>query len=138
MAEEKDIWDKLRIGTTAAGAVLIPLVVGIVGWQVNTAVKERDAQVRMIELAVGILQQEPDPEAGIGLREWAVDVIDRHSGVALSQAAQLELLQRSLPEISYFPYPGSEKFKAIIEEMQRRSDEAHKTIQQYEGTQSGK
>lgn len=97
VAEESSAWEKLRIGSNAAGAVLIPLVVGIIGWQVNASLKERDAEVRMIEMAVGILQAQPNPEADTGLREWAVDVIGQHSGVALSETARMELLKRPLP-----------------------------------------
>ena len=90
-------WEKLRIGANAIGAVAIPVIVGLIGWQVNASVKERDAEIKMIEMAVGILQAKPDPEATTGLREWAVDLIDRHSEVAISSEARDELVKRPLP-----------------------------------------
>ena len=95
MAEKKDVWDKLRIGSTVIGAVLIPVVVGLVGLEVNTAVKERDVQARMVELAVGILREEP-VEEDKPLRQWAIEVINAHSGVELGEAAT-SLLERRLP-----------------------------------------
>jgi hypothetical protein len=99
MAEKKDGWDKLRIIATtvgALGAVAIPIVVAIVGSEVNTSLKERDIDVQMIELAVSILQQEPSPDTE-ALRDWAVRMVDKHSGEPLSEEAKLELMLRALP-----------------------------------------
>ena len=82
MAEKKDGWDKARIIATvfgAIGAVAISIVVAVVGSEVNTSLKERDIDVQMIELAVSILQQEPSPDTE-ALRDWAVRMVDKHSG----------------------------------------------------------
>ena len=116
VAVQANAWEKLRIGSTAAGAVLIPLVVGVIGWQVNASLKERDAQVQMIEMAVDILQSQPDPETGSGLREWAVEVIDRHSGVGLSEAARMELLKQPLPAGAQAALSKVESMMKVIEQ----------------------
>ena len=115
----KDFWDKLRIGTGVAGTILIPVVIAFVTWQVNSGLKERDAQIRMVELAVGILQQEPNPETGTGLREWAVSVIDEQSGVKLSPAAKSALLNEQLTSDWNWSSHGApislEKWRALVE-----------------------
>lgn len=52
-AEKKDFWDKLKIG----GFVAIPIVIAIIGFFANSSLKSKDIEVRMIELAVGILKK---------------------------------------------------------------------------------
>ncbi len=124
MAEKKDGWDKLRIIATvfgAIGAVAISIVVAVVGSEVNTSLKERDIDVQMIELAVSILQQEPSPDTE-ALRDWAVRMVDKHSGEPLSEEAKLELMLKALPPEIQFMFSRAMARKAL--------DDLHKTIEQ--------
>ena len=103
MSDKKDGWDKLKVIATAFGTIAIPVILGAVGWQVNLSLKERDVRLRTVELAVGILQENPKeaPETPV-LREWAMDVIDAYSGVTLPAKARQELLQQPLPSLPGF------------------------------------
>ena len=77
MAQQKDRWDKAQI----LGTWAILLVIAFIGWRVDTSLKEGETRSRMIEMAVGILQEKPAPEVA-ALREWAVHVMERNSGVS--------------------------------------------------------
>lgn len=89
-------WDKLKILSGAIAAVLVPVAVVWVGHIYTKAVKEREQQGKFVELAVGILQQEPTGEQ-TNLRDWAVDVLDEYSGVPMPEVTRLELRATPLP-----------------------------------------
>ena len=110
LSAKKDFWDIVRIVAGAAGVVAIPVVLGIVGFEVNLSLKERDVRLRTVELAVGILQENPQasPETPV-LREWAMDVIDNYSGVPLPKDARSELLSKPLPELARMQIPDYER-----------------------------
>jgi hypothetical protein len=58
---------------------------------------QREANTRLIELAVTILQQPPKAEA-VDIRAWALDVLAAHSDVKIPEAARASLARRtSLP-----------------------------------------
>ena len=87
---KKDIWDIFKAISIAA---IVPLVAWF-GHQVNVTVKERDAQIKMLELAVGVLGQDPGKNENKeipGLRKWAMDVIGKYSGVELPAGARQAL-----------------------------------------------
>lgn len=90
----KDVWDIFKAISVAA---IVPLV-GWFGHQVNITVKERDAQIKTLELAMGVLAQDPatSPETP-ELRNWAMDVVDAYSGVPLPAPARKELKVRPAP-----------------------------------------
>ena len=103
MAESKDFWDKLK----AAGVALLVPIVGVVGHQVNVAIKERDAQIKTLELAMGVLAQDPGPQQETReLRKWAMDVIDAYSGVPLPEPARQELYSYATPWVPGSARPG--------------------------------
>lgn len=78
-------------------AVVIPVVIAVVGHAYTRAIREREIQGRLVELAIGILKEIP-AEENRELRRWAVDVIDRFSGVRFPLKAKTDLIERlSLP-----------------------------------------
>jgi len=93
----KDYWDKLKILSIIIGSVAVPLILGIVGHWFTVSLKERDVKVEMVKLSVEVLKADPkkyqNPRA---LRNWAMDVIDKYSGVPLSQEARNELQKQPL------------------------------------------
>ena len=95
--EQKDFWDKLK---AASVALLVPIV-GVVGHQVNVTIKERDAEIKTLELAMGVLAQDPNPNQETReLRKWAMDVVDAYSGVPLPEPARRELYSYATPWVS--------------------------------------
>jgi hypothetical protein len=92
-APVKDFWDILKILGVVISTVAIPIIIGFVGHWVNASLKERDVRLRTVELAIGILKEDPKAmnRETTALRQWAMDVIDTYSGVALPEAARSEL-----------------------------------------------
>jgi len=73
------------------------LVGGLIVAGGNYLVTKREAEVKMIEIAVGILAAKPD-ESIKPARAWAVDVLDRYSrDVRLSDEVKRALLDHPLP-----------------------------------------
>jgi len=71
-----------------------PYRCGLVGNSYSNALKEREIQIRYVELA-------PHPGEGptdknINLREWAINVINSYSTVKLPKEAQSELLRERI------------------------------------------
>ena len=90
--QEKDNWDKAKI---VADILKIVAILGV-GLAINTSLKSRELDLKYTQLAVGILQTEPN-ESVSGLRAWAVEIIDSISGTPLTEKAKNELLNNQLP-----------------------------------------
>jgi hypothetical protein len=89
---KKDWWDKAQI----IGTLLIPIVIVISGFLINNTIKEKEIKLQYIEMALGILREEPNQDS-IGLRLWAIDVAQKYSIVGLSEEALEELKKSALP-----------------------------------------
>jgi hypothetical protein len=92
------VWEKLRVSATVISAVLIPVVVAIIGYYVNTAIKGDELSLKYVELAVSVLQDTPRDETE-NLRNWAIDIINNYSDVRLSEDAKLELRRTPIAEL---------------------------------------
>jgi hypothetical protein len=108
----KDGWDKTQIIATLIAAVLIPVALGLSSFWLNDNMKnrelaaqnfaqERDRRLRIFEVAVGILQQDPknNPETS-ALRKWAINVFVDFSGEQVPEKARRELEKKPLPRLS--------------------------------------
>lgn len=94
-----NVWEKLKVISGFIAAVLVPIVVAYTGDIYSSAIKERELQGKFVELAVGILNEEPDPK-NEAIRDWATNIINSYSGVPMGQAVKDELIKkRSLPLI---------------------------------------
>ncbi len=83
-----------------AGVVIAALSGGI-GAGVTYLNTNRQMDVKMVEIAVGILSREPT-DAIAPAREWAVDVINHYSdAVRLTPAARSALIQNRA--VTYYP-----------------------------------
>jgi hypothetical protein len=87
-------WEKARTVGSLLSAVLLPLVLLIVGNQFSAATKEREIQSKFVELSTQILREQPTPESK-PLREWATSVINRYSGVEMTQATTESLVTKT-------------------------------------------
>lgn len=60
--------------------------------------KSRELDIRMVEIALSLLKPDPnaDPDK-IGAREWAINVMEKYSGVKFSEAARKSIIATSVP-----------------------------------------
>ena len=89
----KDNWDKIRI----IGILLIPIILAILGWNVDNSFKESDIKMKYIEIAIDILRDKPKEET-TSLRLWAMKVISQYSLVKFDDNALNELKKYPLPK----------------------------------------
>ena len=87
----KDFHDRLLIWAKAASLVLIPAAIAFATIWIDAGIKHRQANLEMVRLAVGILQQDPEETGLVALREWSMDVIDHFGEVPLPVSAREEL-----------------------------------------------
>ena len=103
-----DGWQKLEIISKVLAAILVPLTIAYLGNEVAKTNKQRDSETKFVELATAILSRDAnEPWANLtpgnkNLRIWAVDVINKFSGVTMSKETADALIQStaSFPQIS--------------------------------------
>lgn len=108
--------ERARVLSGLLASVLVPVAIALAGHWFGAALKEREVQMRFVELAVGILGEKPQP-ASAEVRSWAVDIIDKFSPVPLSTDARnqmkaIEILQKSM-----------ERQDKVMRELQLKSHE---------------
>jgi hypothetical protein len=74
----------------ALAVAAVPFAIALVGHLYTSALKEREIQARMVELAVAILQAPPDT-ATYNLRSWAIRVVNQYSRVPLDSLVAADL-----------------------------------------------
>jgi hypothetical protein len=77
---------------TAALTVLGVFVSSSFGW----LSKDRELDIRLVEIGISILRAKPDETGVTPARQWAIDVIEKHSGTKFSKADRQALLQKQL------------------------------------------
>jgi hypothetical protein len=104
-------WQKLEAVSKVIAAIFIPLAVAYLGNQVASANKQRDTETKFVELATAILSKEPaasQTAENQNLRKWAVEVINRFSGVPMSQETADALVQTTaLPQVATQTLPAA-------------------------------
>jgi hypothetical protein len=93
------VWISLAgVCGTVLGATLSPVV--------NYFVNERQMDVKMVEIGIGILRAPPKEDIA-AIRSWAIDVIERSSGRKFTDVQRAALLKEELPWKNDFqPYPS--------------------------------
>jgi hypothetical protein len=92
----KDRWDKVEIAGKLVGVIAVPVVLLLLGNWLTLSLKAGDARARKLELAIKVLEQEPERTSDIpGLREWASATL--REDLALSKESSESLLQKRLP-----------------------------------------
>lgn len=86
-------WEIIKIVSSSIGIIAIPIVLAIIGNQYNKSIKEREIQGKFVELAVQILDKKPTEE-NVNIRKWAAEVINKYSGVKLSDSTKNDLIER--------------------------------------------
>jgi hypothetical protein len=134
-------WQKLSALSGIIAAVLVPLAVAVAGHavalagqDVSRALKEREMQVRFVELSVDILRESPMYNEADSIRGWATGVLSKYSGVPMNRGAQKALQSTTLPE-ARLPERGRDSDSASVEPPPELV-EALRKMQTYTGFQS--
>lgn len=91
----KDWWDKSHLVANSVAILLVPILVGYFGSEINSAIKDKEIGQRYVELAIGILKGDPDKESP-ALREWAINIVNANSPVHLNPKVREELKRKPL------------------------------------------
>lgn len=93
------IWERVKIISTLIASILVPIVIALIGYWYSNAMKERELQIRYLELATNILSQQPQKEQ-IYIRQWAVQIIKYYSEIPLADSVENNLIYKG-----YIPKP---------------------------------
>jgi hypothetical protein len=64
----------------------------------ETEQKSRELDIRMVEIALSLLKPDPNTDPNkVGAREWAINVMEKYSGVRFSEAARKSIIATSVP-----------------------------------------
>lgn len=97
-------WEKFKIVNGGLATLAIPAVIAFVGNQFSLSMKEKEVQEKYVELAIRILSETPHKDKS-ATREWAVDVVNKYSGVEMSLETEDHLVKSAA-----LPTLDSEKF----------------------------
>jgi hypothetical protein len=96
--DQGNAWERGKLIANWISAIAIPLVLGVIGYVVNLTLQSRESQGKMVELAIGILKTEPtNSDDNRQIRAWAVDVIEKYSGVPISKNTRRVFEENPLP-----------------------------------------
>jgi hypothetical protein len=70
--------------------------------------RNRELDIELVKIGIGILRADPKETQTAGAREWAIRLVEGRSGQSFSDQAKKELLQNQLIYPSYIDY--SEQF----------------------------
>lgn len=96
-----DITEKFKNVSIAISSIVIPIFVMLVGNQYTNSISEREVHGKFVELGVRILEEEPSDHTQ-NLRNWAIQILNKHSGIPIDEATRKELLDSTLA----LPDPG--------------------------------
>jgi hypothetical protein len=85
----------IGVASAAIGAVSAIVVAGLTG-SFSYASKDEELRVHLVEIAIGILRADPTKEDVAPARGWAIDIIERDSGVKFEAADRAALLHKPL------------------------------------------
>lgn len=89
---------KIESLSKSFAAVVIPVVLLIVGQDFAAATKQREIEAKFVELATAILNKDPGDKPSTevkSLRRWAVEIIDKFSGVPMPKETANALIQNT-------------------------------------------
>jgi hypothetical protein len=108
-------WEKARAVSTIVATVVIPLAIALSSNWYGQQQKDKEVQLKYIELSIQILSA-PPTDSNQAVRKWAINTINRYSEVKIDAQAENELLNEQLRRIidSY-----NKTSKGIIDEIGR-------------------
>jgi hypothetical protein len=109
--------DWLKVSIAAAVGGVLALVAAVATGLISSASKDEELKVHLVEIAMGILRADPTKEDVAGARGWAMDAIDKYSGLRPFTAAERDALTHK--PIGGVPLAGaalsSEEKKTLFE-----------------------
>ena len=93
------LWARITEASVPAiiGAVLALAGAYTTGW-FNYASKDEELRVHLVEIAIGILRADPKEDVAPA-RSWAIDVIERNSGVRFQPEDRAALLHKPIATV---------------------------------------
>lgn len=76
---------------TMVATIAVPVVLGVVGWQVQASIARQTVQKDFVQMALGIITK-PPAKGDERLRQWAVEVLDKNAPVPFTKALREELI----------------------------------------------
>ena len=83
--------------------VIVPLIAAVVGAAATLSMawfgflnKDRELDIKMLEIALGILREDPEESKIAAARGWAIDVINASAPVQITGAARDELIKQRI------------------------------------------
>ncbi len=95
--EERDPssgWEKARAISTIIATVVIPLAIAFGSNWYGQLQKDKELQLKYIEISVQILSA--PPKANEAVRMWAITTINKYSEVKIDEKAERELMRNQL------------------------------------------
>jgi len=92
--------------------VAVPLILAVLGWQIQDALKEKELRRDYVQIAVGILSTK---DGDTDLRAWATEVLQANSPIALGEGVRgrLAVGTASLSGIPKWPRPAADLMEPV-------------------------
>ena len=78
-------WGKAEIIARIISFALIPIVLGIGGWVIQSKIAHTNTEQEYVKLAISILNNKPEHNDSKELRKWAVKLLDKYSPIKLPE-----------------------------------------------------
>lgn len=115
MASEKDRYDIAWAIAKTFGAFVIPLVIGYLGYVVQSKQIEESTSAEFVRMAIGILSE--NNSATPELRRWAIQIINAESPARLPPNVSDALISGDIGfDISYFNYRPNGMYESLSKE----------------------
>lgn len=96
--KDKDKLEKAKVLINFISLAIIPLVIAFLGNFFSESLKQKDVEVKFVELAINILSQNPDT-ARSNIRTWAANILEEYSEVPFSDSTTSDIVNK-LPIIT--------------------------------------
>ncbi|UCH47230.1 MAG: hypothetical protein JSU95_14190 [Betaproteobacteria bacterium] len=88
-------WEKARAVSTILATVVIPLAIALSGHWYGQLQKDKELQLKYIELSLKILSDEPT-DTNQAVRGWAIDTINQYAEIKIDSDTREQLLREQL------------------------------------------
>lgn len=110
--------ERLKLWVQIASTIALPIVVFVVGNQLQRSIANQELGKSYVQMAVDVLKAPPTSETS-ELRQWAVATVDKHSPIPLSKELREQLKQ------------GSVEFKVALSSTDAKDDKTTGGIVRY-------
>jgi hypothetical protein len=94
----------MRVRATETTSVIVAVIAcigAIVSAFYSYSNRNRELNIELVKIGIGILRADPKETQTVGAREWAIGLIETYSGEKFSENARSELLQNKLNSLGY-------------------------------------